>query len=70
MGKAALILSSSVYGVCAYTAQQLLLIPFCVMGMVTVVSYGASNHQWNVTLAQVIHFASVKAPSYTVGMCH
>lgn len=38
---------------------QLLLIPFTVLGMVTVISYGASSHQWNITLDQVIHFASV-----------
>ncbi|KAI4249064.1 MAG: hypothetical protein LQ352_005733 [Teloschistes flavicans] len=38
---------------------QLLLIPFTVLGMVTVISYGASSHQWNITLDQVIHFASL-----------
>lgn len=41
-------------------ARQLLLIPFVVLGMVTVVSYGASSHQWNITLDQVMHFASVR----------
>ncbi|KAL8767435.1 MAG: hypothetical protein Q9194_005980 [Teloschistes cf. exilis] len=40
-------------------ARQLLLIPFVVLGMVTVVSYGASSHQWNITLDQVMHFASL-----------
>ncbi|KAL8633172.1 hypothetical protein Q9189_001072 [Teloschistes chrysophthalmus] len=41
------------------SARQLLLIPFVVLGMVTVVSYGASSHQWNITLDQVMHFASL-----------
>ncbi|KAL8709063.1 MAG: hypothetical protein Q9220_006084 [cf. Caloplaca sp. 1 TL-2023] len=44
---------------CANALDQALLIPFGVLGLITVLDYGASKHQWNVTLSQVEHFASL-----------
>ncbi|KAL8952410.1 MAG: hypothetical protein Q9222_001687 [Ikaeria aurantiellina] len=39
-----------------------LLIPFGILGLITVLDYGASKNQWNVTMLQVEHFASVRPP--------
>ena len=58
---------------------QLFLVPFCVMGMIEVISYGASKDQWDVTMAQIVKFASASlhlileqrlTHPHVAGQCH
>lgn len=41
------------------------MVPFCALGLQDVLRYGASKHQWNVNLVQIVRYANV---SYMVNL--